>query len=77
MAVCKFDADGNAVLMSGLLIDITAQKRAERALLARAKSFIAPFGESIDYGVWVSDPDGRCQYASESLLRLLGMTQEE
>jgi len=72
----QFDADGNAGVMSGLLIDITAQKRAERALRASEKLYRA-IGESIDYGVWVSDPRGHWQYASESLLRLLGMTQEE
>jgi PAS domain S-box-containing protein len=34
-------------------------------------------GESIDYGVWVCDPDGRTTYASESFLKLVGLTQEQ
>jgi two-component system, cell cycle sensor histidine kinase and response regulator CckA len=34
-------------------------------------------GESIDYGVWVCAPDGRNIYASESFLRLVGLTQEQ
>jgi PAS domain S-box-containing protein len=34
-------------------------------------------GESIDYGVWVCDAAGRNLYASESFLRLVGITQEE
>ena len=34
-------------------------------------------GESIEYGVWVCDAAGRNLYASESFLRLVGLTQEE
>lgn len=34
-------------------------------------------GESIDYGVWVCEPDGRNTYASESFLRMVGITQEQ
>jgi PAS domain S-box-containing protein len=72
----QLDADGRALFISGLLIDITAQKRAEQAARASEKLYRA-IGESIDYGVWVCDRDGRFVYASESFLRLLGMTQEE
>jgi len=72
----QLDADGKAVFVSGLLIDITAQKRAEQALRTSEKLYRA-IGESIDYGVWVRDRDGRNVYASESFLRLIGMTQEE
>jgi PAS domain S-box-containing protein len=72
----QIDAGGNAVFFSGILIDITAQKLAEQALRASEKLYRA-IGESIDYGVWVSDPDGRNLYASESFLRLIGKTQAE
>ncbi len=34
-------------------------------------------GESINYGVWVCDPQGRNIYASPSFLEMVGMTQEE
>ena len=34
-------------------------------------------GESIDYGVWVCDAQGRTTYASDSFLRLVGLTQEQ
>lgn len=34
-------------------------------------------GEAIDYGIWVCDSQGRNIYASESFLRLTGLTQEE
>jgi PAS domain S-box-containing protein len=72
----QIDGGGNAVFFSGILIDITAQKLAEQALRASEKLYRA-IGESIDYGVWVSDPDGRNLYASESFLRLIGKTQAE
>lgn len=34
-------------------------------------------GESIDYGIWICDVEGRNIYASESFLKLVGLTQEE
>jgi PAS domain S-box-containing protein len=34
-------------------------------------------GESIDYGVWICDAQGRNTYVSDSFLRLLGITQEQ
>jgi PAS domain S-box-containing protein len=72
----QLDADGKAIFISGVLIDITAQKIAERALRSSEKLYRA-IGESIDYGVWLCDPQGRNMYASESFLRLIGMTQEQ
>jgi PAS domain S-box-containing protein len=72
----QLDADGKATFISGVLIDITAQKIAERALRSSEKLYRA-IGESIDYGVWLCDPEGQNMYASESFLRLIGMTQEQ
>jgi len=69
------DEAGTPASLSGVLIDITAQKLAEDALRASEKLYRA-IGESIDYGVWISAPDGRNIYASESFLRLTGLTQE-
>jgi PAS domain S-box-containing protein len=34
-------------------------------------------GESINYGIWVCDPDGRNLYASESFLKLVGIDQKQ
>jgi PAS domain S-box-containing protein len=70
------DEDGRAIFISGVLIDITAQKVAERALRSSEKLYRA-IGESIDYGVWLCDPQGWNLYASESFLKLIGMTQEQ
>ncbi len=72
----QLDADGRAIFLSGLLIDITAQKSAEKALRTSEKLYRA-IGESIDYGVWVCNRDGGNIYASESFLRLTGLTQQQ
>lgn len=72
----QLDEHGQAVFMAGLLIDITAQKEAEKALRTSEKLYRA-IGESIDYGVWVCDRQGRNVYASESFLQLIGFTQEQ
>jgi PAS domain S-box-containing protein len=71
-----FDASGKPVLVAGVLIDVTAQKQAEQAL-GKSEKLYRAIGESIDYGVWVCDAEGRNTYASEPFLRLLGLTQEQ
>jgi len=58
------------------IIDITAHKQTEKALRESERLYRA-IGESIEYGVWICAPDGRNIYASESLLNLLGITQEQ
>jgi PAS domain S-box-containing protein len=70
----RMDLSLQPTLMLGLLIDITAQRVAERALRQSEKLYRA-IGESIDYGVWVSDASGRPVYTSDSFLRLTGLMQ--
>jgi PAS domain S-box-containing protein len=72
----QLDDAGKPILLPGLLIDITGRKLAEQALRDSEKLYRA-VGESIDYGVWVSDAAGRNIYASDSFLRLMGVTQRE
>jgi PAS domain S-box-containing protein len=72
----QLDEGGRAIFISGVLIDITAQKVAEQALRSSEKLYRA-IGESIDYGVWLCDPQGWNLFASESFLKLIGMTQDQ
>jgi len=58
------------------LTDITGRKREEEALRNSERLYRA-IGESIDYGVWMCAPDGRNIYASDSFLKMVGMTQQE
>ena len=51
--------------------------RRARTALGDSKRLYAAIGESINYGVWVCEPDGRNVYVSKSFLDLIGMTQEE
>ncbi|MCW1923927.1 PAS domain S-box protein [Luteolibacter arcticus] len=62
-----------ATHLAGIVIDRKKQESALRESEARYRAI----GESIDYGVWVCDAEGRNTYASESFLQLVGITQEE
>ena len=56
--------------------DVTEYKRADQALRESEQIYHA-IGESIDYGVWICAPDGRNIYASESFLKMVGITQQQ
>ncbi|NVN93398.1 MAG: PAS domain S-box protein [Desulfuromonadales bacterium] len=51
-------------------------QRSDEAL-RKSEALYRGIGESIDYGVWVCAPDGRNTYASESFLKMVGITQEQ
>ncbi|HEY1184948.1 MAG TPA: PAS domain S-box protein [Bryobacteraceae bacterium] len=70
------DANGEITEWLGAASDITERKQAEEAL-RQSERMYRGIGESIDYGVWVCDPDGRTTYASESFLKLVGLTLEQ
>ena len=70
------NAAGAIIGSVSVVRDITALKQAERALLESEQRYRA-IGESIDFGMWVCAPDGRNVYASDSFLKLVGLTQEQ
>jgi len=50
--------------------------RAEEAL-QKSERLYRTVGELINYGIWVSNAEGKNTYNSESFLKLLGMTQQQ
>jgi len=56
--------------------DITEKKRVQQQLVESEARYRA-IGESIDYGVWMCDAEGRNTYTSESFLRMVGITQQQ
>lgn len=60
----------------GVVADITERHLADRTLRESERLYRA-IGESIEYGAWVADRQGRNLYASESFLNLVGLTQAQ
>ncbi|HEX3385499.1 MAG TPA: PAS domain S-box protein, partial [Mucilaginibacter sp.] len=56
--------------------DDTKRRETEEALQQSERIYHA-IGESIDYGVWICNADGRNIYSSSSFLTLIGLTQQE
>ncbi len=58
---------------NNMLDEVQAHARA----LESSEKLYRAIGESINYGVWVCNAEGRNIYTSDSFLRLVGMTQEQ
>ncbi len=77
------DDKGKVVGAVVVIQDITRQladeeqRRRSEARLREANLVFRALGESIPFGVWICDREGRNTYASDSLLELVGITQEE
>jgi PAS domain S-box-containing protein len=68
--------NGKVAQLRGTVQEITDRKLSE-AKLAISERLYRTVGESIKFGVWACDSEGRNTYASESLLKLVGFTQEQ
>ena len=65
---------------NSMLDEVQSRARAQEqsnAAVRESEKLYRAIGESIDYGVWVCDAQGHNIYASESFLRLTGMTQAQ
>jgi two-component system, chemotaxis family, CheB/CheR fusion protein len=72
----RWRGDGATDGVYSAIVDITDQKQRQRDILERTRQYQA-LAESIPYGVWTCDADGRLTYVSESFLDLVGMSFEE
>lgn len=70
------DERGKILKWLGTCTDIQEIKKTEEALRQSERVYRA-IGESIEYGIWICDAQGRNTYASESLLKLVGITKEQ
>ncbi|HYG76560.1 MAG TPA: PAS domain S-box protein [Planctomycetota bacterium] len=75
-AVAIEEDDGKVQELVGTLTDVTSRRRAEEDLRTSERIYRG-IGETINYGVWVCDPEGRNIYASPSFLKLVGLTQQQ
>jgi PAS domain S-box-containing protein len=69
------EADGS-IIWHGFLHDVTERREME-STLRKSERIYRAIGESIDYGIWICNPDGANIYASESFLNLVGLTQAQ
>jgi PAS domain S-box-containing protein len=72
--ICVVATDLSDLEKSTELIQLLGR---EQEALKRSEKLYRAIGESIDYGVWVCAADGRNIYASESFLKMVGITQQQ
>ncbi|HOW68610.1 MAG TPA: PAS domain-containing protein [Candidatus Paceibacterota bacterium] len=70
------NTEGQIIRWFGTALNVHDLVKAQTALRHSERIYRA-IGESIDYGIWICEPDGRNIYASESFLSLVGITQEQ
>jgi len=70
------DDNGRPFRTMAIVQDITQRKLNEEAI--RQSDKLHRFlGEHMPFGIWVSEPDGRIRYVSDSFLEMIGMTLEQ
>jgi PAS domain S-box-containing protein len=73
------DDIGEAVGLALSVVEITERKRREEALaaLSELRKQAQVISESIPFGFWTADLDGRIRFLSQSFLTLIGRTEDE
>ena len=71
-----FDEHGEAVMVGGVSLDVTDQKRTERALLEAEQKYRGIF-ENVGEGIFQSTPDGRYVVANPALALMFGYESPE
>jgi PAS domain S-box-containing protein len=71
-----FDSSGRLIEIQAVGRDITHRRLAELAL-QESEARYRTIGEMIPYGIWICDPQGKCTYASQIFLDMLGITFED
>jgi PAS domain S-box-containing protein len=69
--------DIDSIKQAETQIQIASERERAAAALRESEALYRAIGESIDYGVWVCDSEGRNIYASPSFLKLVGLTQDQ
>ena len=73
------DESGDAIGLAMSVVDITERKRREQALaeLSELRQQAQVISDSIPFGFWTADAEGRVEYLSPSFLQLIGRTEAE
>ncbi|OLY93235.1 PAS domain S-box-containing protein [Cnuella takakiae] len=71
-----FDATGKAYRFVGTIADISAQKEAE-AQLQESEARFRNMADSAPVMIWITDPNGHCNYLNLRWLEFTGQTMEE
>lgn len=73
------DSIGDVVGLALSVVDISERKNREDvvAALTEVQRQAQAIGESIPFGIWVADPDGRISYLSRPFLEITGQTVDE
>ncbi|HEX7490384.1 MAG TPA: ATP-binding protein, partial [Candidatus Limnocylindrales bacterium] len=73
------DEEGEIIGLTIGVVDITERQHREQALAAvtELRRQTQAIGESLPFGIWLAERDGRMKYLSESFLAMTGQTMEE